>query len=189
MMSGSCGGEEAGALHRRQLERIAQHQHLGAEAEEVAAERFVHHRDFVDDDEIGRGRLAFGVERRISARRPCPTPANRSASEWWRRHVQPFLRITMAALPVKAAYFDRLHALREVAGECRLAGAGPAEQPEHLRAGLVLEPGGDGLKRLVLLRRPFPSRRWWSPPCRRRRQSPRACRRSFTAPKRRPGCR
>ena len=59
---GLMRGEETGALHRRQLEGIADDKHLGAEAQEIAAEGFVHHRDFVDDDEVGGGRFAFGIE-------------------------------------------------------------------------------------------------------------------------------
>ena len=68
---------------------------------------------------------------------------------------QPFLRMTSAALPVKAAYLTDLHALRQVAREGRLAGAGPAEQAKDLRAGLSLSQSETAMQRLVLLRRPL----------------------------------
>jgi hypothetical protein len=59
---GLVGGEKPCALHRRQLERIAQHQHLDPEREQIPAQLLVHHRDFIDDDEIGIGRRGFIVE-------------------------------------------------------------------------------------------------------------------------------
>ena len=52
-------GEEAAALHRRQLRRIAEHEHRLAEGEEVAPELLVDHRAFVDDDEVGLARPAL----------------------------------------------------------------------------------------------------------------------------------
>jgi hypothetical protein len=55
-------GEEAAARNRRQLTRIAKHQDRRAEAHQVAAERLVDHRTFVDDDELP-GRCALPVER------------------------------------------------------------------------------------------------------------------------------
>src|SRR5690606_12807215 len=55
--------------------------------------------------------------------------------------------------------FHRAHALGEVARQRRLAGAGPAEQAEDLRAGLVLEPGGNGEQRRVLLGGPLDHQR------------------------------
>src|SRR5690606_13984697 len=51
--------------------------------------------------------------------------------------------------------FHRPHALCQVAGERRLAGTGPAEEAEDLRAVLVLEPARDGHEGLVLLGRPL----------------------------------
>jgi hypothetical protein len=50
-------GEEAAALDRRQLRRIAQHQHRHAERHQVAPQLGVDHRAFVDHDQLGlRGR-------------------------------------------------------------------------------------------------------------------------------------
>jgi hypothetical protein len=46
-------GEEAATRNRRQLTRIAQHQDRRAEGEKIAAELLVHHRAFIDDDQIG----------------------------------------------------------------------------------------------------------------------------------------
>ena len=48
-------GEEAAALDGRQLRRIAQHQHGLLEGQEIAAEFLVHHRAFVDDDQVRLG--------------------------------------------------------------------------------------------------------------------------------------
>ena len=86
---GIVRGEIAGALHRRQLERIAEDQHLGAEAQQVVGQRLVDHRDLVDDDEIGGGGLALGVEREFAARPPSRRPACRSANGWSRRRGSP----------------------------------------------------------------------------------------------------
>ena len=71
---------------------------------------------------------------------------------------QPLLRITSAALPVKAANRTLPSTtFGDVARQRGLAGAGIAEQAEDERvcraAGLGLEPFGDGLQRGVLLRR------------------------------------
>ena len=57
---GLAFGEEAAALHRRQLGRIAEHQHRLAEGQEIAPELLVHHRAFVDDDEVGLRRPGSG---------------------------------------------------------------------------------------------------------------------------------
>ena len=57
-------GEEAAALDRRQLRRIAQHQERHAERQQVAAQLGIDHRAFVDDDQLGLGggRLVPQVE-------------------------------------------------------------------------------------------------------------------------------
>ena len=57
-----CLGEIAATLDRRQLRRIAEHQHLLAEGEQVAAEFLVDHGTFVDDDQLGAHRVALVVE-------------------------------------------------------------------------------------------------------------------------------
>ena len=133
MIVGLVGGEEAGALHRRQLERIAQHQHLGAEAQQVLAQLLIDHRDFVDDDEIGIGGRRFIVEH--EARLALLLADQRIDQRWmvW-APLQPRLRMTSAALPVKAAYLTDLTSCARCTRQRRLAGAGPAEQAEHLRA-------------------------------------------------------
>jgi predicted secreted protein len=58
-------GEEAAALDRRQLRRIAQHQHRNAERQQVVAQFLIDHRAFVDDHQLGvlhiRARLSTKV--------------------------------------------------------------------------------------------------------------------------------
>ncbi len=56
-------GEVAAARNRRQLAGIAEHQDRRAEAHQVLAERLVHHRAFVDDDQRRLGDRALPVDR------------------------------------------------------------------------------------------------------------------------------
>ncbi|MCY1302953.1 hypothetical protein D9M70_526390 [compost metagenome] len=57
-------GEVAATGDRRQLAGIAEHQDRRAEAHQVLAERLVHHRAFVDDDQRGLGDRALAVDRK-----------------------------------------------------------------------------------------------------------------------------
>ncbi len=145
------GREEAGALHRRELERIAQHQHLGAEAEQVSAKLLIHHRNFVDDDEVGVGGRGFVVEHEA---RFALLLADQGVDQ--RMDGLGTLAAALAhdqrRFAGECGVFDRLDVLRQVDGERRLAGAGPAEQAENLRTVAILEPFGDGDQRRVLLR-------------------------------------
>ena len=57
-------GEEAAAGDRWQLAGIAQHQNRCAEGQQVAAERLVNHRTFVDDDQLCFRNRRTAVERK-----------------------------------------------------------------------------------------------------------------------------
>ena len=149
-------GEKAAALDRRQLRRVAEHQHRHAERQQVAAELGVDHRAFVDDDQLGLGggrlvpqieggdflaALARPVDQRMDGGGALAAFAahhrGRLAGEGGELHLA-------------------VGVLGEVAGERGLAGAGIAEQAEHLwravGARLGLEPLGDGFERIVLVR-------------------------------------
>ena len=68
---------------------------------------------------------------------------------------QPWARITIAALPVKAAKaVSPVGAFGHMPGERGLADAGVAEQAEHLRLA-CLQPAADLVDRLGLLARPL----------------------------------
>ena len=126
-------GEEAAALDRRQLRRIAEHQQRHAERHQVAAELGIDHRAFVDDDERGlrRRRVVPQIEARdlLAALAGLVDQAVNGGG----------------ALAALAAHHQRglagegreqhlaVDRLGEVAGEGGLAGAGIAEQPEGLR--------------------------------------------------------
>ena len=149
-------GEEAAALDRRQLRRIAEHQQRHAERHQVAAELGIDHRAFVDDDQLGLGggRLVPQIEARhflaALARAVDQAVDGRGAVAALAAHHQ-------RRLAGEGGEHDlAVDALGEVAGERGLAGAGIAEQAEDLRravaAGLGLEPVGDGVERLVLMR-------------------------------------
>ena len=149
-------GEKAAALDRRQLRRVAEHQQRHAERQQVAAELGIDHRAFVDDDQLGLGggrlvpqieaghflaALARAVDQAVDGGGALAALAahhrGRLAGEGGELHLA-------------------VGVLGEVAGERGLAGAGIAEQAEDLRravrAGLVLEPGGDGIEGGVLMR-------------------------------------
>ncbi len=148
-------GEEAAALDRRQLRRIAEHQERHAERHQVAAELGVDHRAFVDDDERGlrRRRVVPQIEARdlLAALAGLVDQAVNGGG----------------ALAALAAHHQRRLAgegreqhlavdlLGEVAGQRGLAGAGIAEQAEGLRRaalpGLGLEPSRDRLERGILM--------------------------------------
>ena len=154
--SGSALGEEAAALDRRQLRRIAEHQQRHAERHQVAAEFGVDHRAFVDDDQRG-----------LRRRRVVPQIEARHLLAALARLVDQAVD-GGGALAALAAHHQRglagegreqhlaVDRLGEVAGERGLAGAGIAEQPEDLRRaalpGLGLEPGRDRLERGILMR-------------------------------------
>ena len=148
-------GEKAAALDRRQLRRIAEHQQRHAERQQIAAEFGVDHRAFVDDDQLGLG-----------GRRLVPQIEVRHFLAALARAVDQAVDGGGAAAALAAHHRGRLageggeldlavDVLGDVAGERGLAGAGIAEQAEHLRravgAGLGLEPGGDGLEGVVLV--------------------------------------
>ena len=148
-------GEEAAAGDRRKLRGIAEHQHRHAERHQVAPQLRIDHRAFVDHDQLGLGggrvlpqlegrgflpALARAIDQRVDRRR---APAALAA-----HHQRGFAgegRILHLAVDVR----------RQMARECRLAGARIAEQPEKLRraglAGPVLQPARDGVERGVLM--------------------------------------
>ena len=147
-------GEEAAALDRRQLRRIAQHQHRHAERQEVAAELGVDHRAFVDDDQLGLGR-----------RRLIPQVEARDFLAALARAVDQAVDGGGAAAALAAHHRGRLAGeggelhlavglVGQMLGERGLAGAGIAEQAEDLvaavRARLGFEPIGHGFERLIL---------------------------------------
>ena len=157
-------GEEAAARDRRQLRGIAEHQDRRAERLQVAAELLVDHRAFVDDDELGARHRALAVERkgrrhrglagrlvghRLLAARPVDQRMDgaRIGGALRAQHLRGL-----------AGEGGELHLpvdmLGEIARQRRLAGAGIAEQAEHLRPP-GLQPSRDGLQRVVLLRREF----------------------------------
>ena len=129
------GGEVAAAGDRRKLRRVAQHQHRRPERKKVAADLLVHHRAFVDDDERRLAGVAVVVQHE---RRAVLVLAARAIDEAVDR------RRADAAAPAhdvrRLAGVGRerhraARALGDVAGERRLAGAGVAEQAEHLPVG------------------------------------------------------
>ena len=147
-------GEEAAALDRGQLRRIAEHQDRLAEGHEIAAEFGVDHRAFVDHDQRGarsgpivvegearRAILAFArpVDQRMDCRR---------AGATLRTHHQRRLAGEGGEGGLARRRFG------EMAGERRLADAGVAEQAEHLRFAR-LEPASDLVERARLFARPF----------------------------------
>ena len=152
-------GEEAAALDRRQLRRVAEHQHRHAERHQVAAELGVDHRALVDDDELGLGgrRLVPQLEARhflaAFARAVDQAVDGGGAVAALAAHHQGGLAGEGGELHLAVDAFG------DVARQRGLAGAGIAEQAEDrrraVRAGLGGEPGIDGLERVVLLRGKF----------------------------------
>ena len=150
-------GEEAAALHRRQLRRIAEHQHRHAERHQVAPQLGIDHRAFVDHDQL-----------RLRGRRVVPQFEGRRLLAALARAIDQAVDRGRAAAAL-AAHHQRglagegrvLHLAvdmrREVPRERGLAGAGIAEQAEELRraalARLVAEPARDRLQRGVLMGR------------------------------------
>ena len=149
-------GEKAAALDRRQLRRIAEHQHRHAERHQVAAKLGVDHRAFVDDDQL-----------RLRGRRLVPQFEIRHLLAALARPVDQAMDRARAGAALAAHHHRGLageggemhlavDALGDVAGERGLAGAGIAEQPEYLaRAarGLFYQPIGNRLERGILMRR------------------------------------
>ena len=126
-------GEETAALDRRQLRGVTEHQHRHAEGEQVAAELGVDHRALVDDDQLGlRGRrLVPEIEvRNFLAAFACAVDE----------------AVNSGGVPAAFAAHHRcrlageggefhlaVRLVGDVAGKRGLAGAGIAEQAEHLR--------------------------------------------------------
>ena len=149
-------GEEAAALNRRQLRRIAQHQQRAIERHQVAAEFLVDHRAFVDHDQFC-----------LRGRRIVPQFKTRLLDAEFLGAVDQRMNGRGAVAALVAHHQRRLageggelhlagDALGDVARQRGLAGAGKAEQPEHRRragaAGLGLQPIGDGFQRGILMR-------------------------------------
>jgi hypothetical protein len=156
-------GEEAAALDRRQLGRVAQHQNRYAKRHQVAPELGIHHGAFIDHDQLGLGGRRFvpqleGRGLRLPLDRPVDEAVDRGRP--------------LAAL---AAHHQRglagesreqglaVDVLGEMLGERGLAGARIAEQAEYRRraglAGPGLEPSRDRAQRGILLGRECGHRR------------------------------
>ncbi len=146
-------GEEAAAFDRGQLRGVAEHQDRLAERQQVASEFGVDHRTFVDHDEAGAGgrpvmvesefrraivRLGGAVDQRVDGGR-----AGAALGAHHQRRLAGERREGRFAPP----------ALRDVAGERRLADAGVAEQAEHLWFGGA-QPLTDPVEGRLLLARP-----------------------------------
>ena len=144
--------EIAAALDRRQLRRIAQHERLLAEGEQVAAHLLVHHRTFVDDDEIGLGRRTVLVEhegRRVAlgVLRPVDHAVDRA------RVAAPLGAHHERGLAGECAERDlAVHMVREMARERRLARAREAEQAEDLRLAGIGKPARHLFESAILRR-------------------------------------
>ena len=147
-------GEEAAALHRRQLRRIAEHQHLLAEGEKIAAEFLVDHRAFIDHDEFRTRGGAVVVENEgrlfgLRVGRAIDEAVNRAR--------------VLAAL---GAHDERrlagegcegdvaLDMFGKMPRERRFARSGVSEQPKHLPRAGRFKPARDGGQRLILFGRP-----------------------------------
>jgi hypothetical protein len=140
---------------------IAEHEDRRAEAHQVAAELLVDHRAFVDDHQRGLGDRALPVERegRVDRGLARGLVLHRLLAA---RAVDQRMDGAGVGRPLRAQHLRRLageggelhlsvDVLGEVARQRRLAGAGIAEQAKERRAPF-LQPAGDGLQRLVLLR-------------------------------------
>ena len=146
-------GEKAAAAHGGQLRRIAEHKDRLAKRQKIAAERLVDHRAFVDDDELGAGDGALFVQHKhrllgLGVARPVDQAVDgaRALAAFRAQHQR-----RLAGVGGKAHL--AVGVFGELSRERRLAGAGVAEQPEDLRLA-ALQPGGDGLEGVLLLRRP-----------------------------------
>ena len=146
-------GEVAGALHGRELGRVAEDEDRRAEAEEVAAEILVDHRAFVDHDQLRLGGGALAVD--DEARPGLALPARAVDQAVDRRGLgAALLAQDEGGLAREGREQDvAVDRLGDVAGERRLAGAGIAEQAED-RPVRLFEPAGDGPHGAVLLGRP-----------------------------------
>jgi hypothetical protein len=149
--SGSASVKKPAAAHRRQLGRIAQHQHRLVEGQEVVAEVGIDHRALVDDDEVGLGCRAGAVEGEGRTALVALLAAVDQRMDR-RRIVAALLAHHRGRLAGEGAVDDRaVDVVGDTAGERGLAGAGIAEQAEDLVAAL-LAPAGDGFQRRILLR-------------------------------------
>jgi hypothetical protein len=148
--------EVAAALDRRELRRIAQHQHRHAEGHQVAPEFGVHHGTFVDDDELGfRGWRLF------------PQHEIRNFFAALARAIDQAVNRGGAGAALAAHHHGglagegrELHLALDSFGDGSrqrgLTGAGIAEQAENRRraacARLCLQPTGDRAQGCVLMR-------------------------------------
>ncbi len=124
-------GEEAAALDRRKLRRVAQDQQRHAEGEQVAAEFGIDHRTFVDHDQpgLGGGRVVPQVEARgllagIPGLVDQAVDGGGALAALGAHHLR---RLAGKGREQNLA----VDALGDMTGEGGLAGAGIAEQPEH----------------------------------------------------------
>ncbi len=148
-------GEIAAALHGRQLRRIAEHENRPAEREKIAAQLLVHHRAFVDDDELRVRRVAVAVEHEgrllaVDLLGPVDQRMDRArVGTAARLHDQRRLAGVGGEDDVA------LDAFRQMARQRRLARAGVAEETEHLPlAPARLQPTADLVERARLFGRP-----------------------------------
>ena len=147
-------GEEAAALDRRKLGGIAEHQHLLAEGQEVAAEFLVDHRALVDDDQAGGGggRIFVQFEGRLLGFdffRPVDHGMDGARV---RAALGPHDQRRLAGEGAECGL--AVDAFREMASKRRLARASKAEQAKDLRGAALREPGGDRPEGAVLFGRP-----------------------------------
>ena len=143
-------GEETASLHRRQLSRIAEHQDRLTERQKVPAQFLIHHRTFVDDDQVGLGGRALPVQHEL---RTSLVGFPRAVDHRMNR------RSVRAALGAEnERSLSRIGAERDIAidsfgnvpRECRLPRSGISKQPEQWLVGIA-KPIADGFQRGVLL--------------------------------------
>src|ERR1700733_8877217 len=155
-------GKKAAAFDGRQLEWVTEDQDRLAEREQVASQLRVDHRTFVDHDKSGLRGRTIGVEGEIG-RAFCALGGSVNermngcrARAALRSHHQRSLAGEGGESRLTARAFG------DVAGRCRFAASGVAEDAKHL--GLALfEPPADLVDRVRLLARPFAAdwpRRW-----------------------------
>ena len=147
-------GEEAAALDRGKLGRIAQNQNLLAERQQVAAELLVDHGTFVDDDQAGGGgrRVLVQFEGRLFGFHLL-WPVDHGMDGAGVR-AAPGAHDQRRLSGEGAESGLAVDAFGEMTGERRLARAGIAEEAEDLRRLALGKPRRDGFERAVLFGRP-----------------------------------
>ena len=115
------------------MKGIAEHEDRFAEREQIAPQFAIDHRALVDHDQAGAGRRAVLVER--ECRRTLRAFAGTIDQRMDRRRAGAALGAHDERRLSREGGENRLalRALGDMSSQCRLADAGIAEQPEHLR--------------------------------------------------------